>query len=67
MAGEPTFADFIRRIRQGDAQAAEELVRRYESAIRVAVRLRVADQSLRRHFDSLDVCQLDPEDVAGHD
>src|SRR5215475_10206838 len=51
------FADFLRRIRSGDARAAEELVRRYESAIRVAVRTRLTDPALKRRFDSLDVCQ----------
>ena len=34
------FADFLRRIRAGDAAAAEELVRRYEPAIRREVRSR---------------------------
>src|SRR6516162_3956600 len=51
------FADFLRRIRAGDARAAEELVRRYESAIRLAVRTRLTDPALKRHFDSVDVCQ----------
>jgi len=36
MSASPDFAEFLRRIRSGDAQAAEELVRRYESAIRQA-------------------------------
>ncbi len=36
---EPTsFADLIRRVRGGDADAAAELVRNYEPAIRRAVR-----------------------------
>ena len=30
MSDYPWFADSLRRIRAGDAQAAEELVRRYE-------------------------------------
>ena len=38
------FNDFLHRVRAGDAAAAEELVRRYESAIRVAVRVRLTDQ-----------------------
>jgi RNA polymerase sigma-70 factor (ECF subfamily) len=57
MSEHPSFADFIRRIRAGDAAAAEELVRQYESVIRVAVRLRLGDRRLRRLFDSLDICQ----------
>jgi DNA-directed RNA polymerase specialized sigma24 family protein len=51
------FAHFVRRIRAGDEQAAVELVRQYESAIRLEVRLRLRDPRLRRTFDSLDVCQ----------
>jgi RNA polymerase sigma-70 factor (ECF subfamily) len=51
------FVEFLRRIRAGDARAAEELVRQYESAIRVAVRTRLTDPALKRHFDAEDVCQ----------
>ena len=51
------FAEFMGRIRAGDARAAEDLVRQYESAIRVAVRTRLTDPKLRRQFDSMDVCQ----------
>src|SRR5438132_196484 len=57
MADAETFASFIRRIRAGDAQAAEELVRRYESVIRVEVRHRLSDPRLRRLFDSMDISQ----------
>ena len=51
------FTDFIQRIRAGDDQAAEELVRRYEPLIRREVRLRIEDERLNRVFDSMDVCQ----------
>ena len=51
------FAEFIRRVRAGDGGAAEELVRKYESAIRVAVRTRLTDPALKRQLDSVDVCQ----------
>lgn len=51
------FLSFLLRVRGGDADAAAELVRRYERAVRVAVRIRLTDPNLRRHFDSLDVCQ----------
>lgn len=51
------FAEFLKRVRAGDAAAAEELVRRYEPAIRVAVRANLVDPNLRRHFDTMDVCQ----------
>jgi RNA polymerase sigma-70 factor (ECF subfamily) len=56
-APNPTFADFIGRIRAGDEQAAAELVRRYEPHIRRIVRLNLEDQRLARLFDSMDVCQ----------
>jgi hypothetical protein len=42
MRDDTPFADFIRRIRAGDAQAAAELVQRYESVIRVEVRHRLS-------------------------
>lgn len=51
------FADLLARVRAGDPAAAAELVRRYEPAIRVAVRAHLVDPNLRRHFDSVDVCQ----------
>lgn len=57
MSNDATFADFLRRIRAGDAQAAVELVRQYEPLIRVEVRLRLSDPRLRRLFDSMDICQ----------
>src|SRR5438132_7188286 len=57
MADEETFTDFLRRIRAGDEQAAEELVRQYEPLIRREVRLHLEDRRLSRLFDSMDVCQ----------
>src|SRR5262245_38308506 len=57
MSDAVAFADFIQRIRAGDDQAAEELVRRYEPLIRREVRLRIEDERLNRAFDSMDVCQ----------
>ncbi|MBI3840281.1 MAG: sigma-70 family RNA polymerase sigma factor [Planctomycetia bacterium] len=52
-----SFQDLITRVRQGDQQAASELVRRYEPEIRRTVRIRLTDPSLRAAFDSLDICQ----------
>ena len=52
-----TFQDLMRRVRAGDGDAAAELVRSYEPAIRRVVRLRLGDARLRRVFDSADVCQ----------
>jgi RNA polymerase sigma-70 factor (ECF subfamily) len=55
---EPTaFAEFVRRIRAGDEQAAADLVRRFEPLVRREVRLRLEDRRLARAFDSMDVCQ----------
>jgi RNA polymerase sigma-70 factor (ECF subfamily) len=52
-----SFAEFLRRIRRGDEQAALELVQRYEAVIRREVRLGISDRRLNRAFDSIDVCQ----------
>src|SRR5438876_11600918 len=52
-----TFADFVRRVRAGDEQAAAELVRQYEPLIRREVRLHLEDRRLCRVLDSMDVCQ----------
>ena len=51
------FADFIRRIRAGDDQAARELVQLYEPVIRREVRLRLRDLRLASRFDWTDICQ----------
>ncbi len=51
------FSEFIRRIRAGDQQAADELVRNYEPIIRREVRLHLEDQRLNRMLDSVDVSQ----------
>jgi RNA polymerase sigma-70 factor (ECF subfamily) len=57
VADESPFADWMARVRAGDADAAADLVRRHERAVRVAVRVRLTDPRLRRQFDSMDVCQ----------
>jgi hypothetical protein len=48
------FREFIRRARDGDRDAASDLVRRYKSAIRRVVRIRLRDTRLRRVLDSMD-------------
>ena len=53
----PTFEELIRRVRAWDQEAAAELVRRYEPAIRRAVRVRLANARLGNLFDSMDICQ----------
>jgi RNA polymerase sigma-70 factor (ECF subfamily) len=57
MSEQDTFADFIRRIRAGDEEAAVEMVRRYEPLIRREIRLQLEDRRLARLFDSVDICQ----------
>src|SRR4029079_15059120 len=56
-AGGKSFELLIRRVRDGDQQAAAELVRRYEPAIRRAARVRLMDTRLNRLLDSMDICQ----------
>jgi RNA polymerase sigma-70 factor (ECF subfamily) len=53
----PEFEELIRRVRDRDEDAAAELVRWYEGAIRRVVRIRLRDANLRRLLDSTDVCQ----------
>jgi RNA polymerase sigma-70 factor (ECF subfamily) len=57
MPEQGSFTDLIRRVRAGDEQAAADLVRQYEPAVRLEVRLRLQDGRLRRALDSMDVCQ----------
>src|SRR5438046_943040 len=59
MAVQPgsSFQDLIRRLREGDADAAAEIVRQYEKEVRRAIRVRLTDPRLRRTLDSMDVCQ----------
>jgi RNA polymerase sigma-70 factor (ECF subfamily) len=57
MGDEIQFEELLALVRRGDADAAETLVKRFETAIRVAVRTRLSDPALRRQFDSIDICQ----------
>jgi RNA polymerase sigma factor (sigma-70 family) len=52
-----SFQALIARVRAGDEQAAAELVRHYEPAIRRAARVRLLDTRLNRVLDSMDICQ----------
>ncbi|MBI3464536.1 MAG: hypothetical protein HY000_16010 [Planctomycetes bacterium] len=56
MSDDSCFRDLLRRVRGGD-EAAAELVRTYEPAIRAAARVRLTDPRLRRLCDSIDICQ----------
>jgi RNA polymerase sigma factor (sigma-70 family) len=57
VAEDISFMELVRKVRAGDDVASAELVRRYEPAIRIAVRGRLTDPRLRRLFDSMDICQ----------
>jgi RNA polymerase sigma factor (sigma-70 family) len=57
MSDTDSFQALLERVRAGDQAAAAELVRRYEPAIRRAVRFQIRDSRLRRQLDSMDVCQ----------
>jgi RNA polymerase sigma factor (sigma-70 family) len=57
MSEESVFLDLVRRVRTADEDAARELVRLYEPAIRREARVRLFDPRLRRVFDSMDICQ----------
>jgi RNA polymerase sigma-70 factor (ECF subfamily) len=57
MPADDLYVTLIRRVRGGDEDAAAELVRRYEPAIRRVVRVHLHDQRLRRVLDSTDICQ----------
>jgi RNA polymerase sigma factor (sigma-70 family) len=57
MSEETAFPELLRRVREGDQDAAVELVRRYESAIRRAVRIKLVDSRLKGALDSMDICQ----------
>lgn len=51
------FRQLFQRVRAGDPQAAEELVRAYEGEIRRTIRVRMTDSRLRQLVDSVDICQ----------
>lgn len=51
------FQSLVRRMRGGDADAAEELVRLYEADLRIIARVRLFDPRLRQLVDSMDICQ----------
>ncbi len=57
MSEEIEFPELLKRVRLGDQDAAAELVRRYESSIRRAVRLKLVDSRMTSALDSMDICQ----------
>ena len=57
MQGDSSFVGLMRRVRQGDANAAAELIGQYEAELRIIARVRLNDPRLRRVVDSMDICQ----------
>ncbi len=51
------FQDLMLRVRAGEPQAAEELVRQYEPQIRRRIRVQMDGTSARRFLDSADIFQ----------
>ncbi|MCX7422061.1 MAG: sigma-70 family RNA polymerase sigma factor [Planctomycetia bacterium] len=51
------FLELFEKVRQGDPEAAEQIVRAYEPEIRRTIRVRMTDSHLRRIVDSCDLCQ----------
>ena len=56
MPEDSPFQELMRRVYARDEDAVRELLLRYESKIRRVVRFNLS-APLRRHFDSMDVCQ----------
>lgn len=51
------FQELIQSVRDGNEQAAADLVNSYGPEIRLMARVRLTDPSLRRQLDSMDICQ----------
>src|SRR4051812_16686009 len=57
MSSESPFRALLARVRAGDQEAAAELVREFEPALRIEIRRTLRDPYLNSSFDSQDVCQ----------
>ncbi len=57
MAEPGDFSTLLARVREGDNEAAKQLLNDYEPVLRRIIRMRLADQSLRRLVDPDDICQ----------
>lgn len=57
MAEEASFQDLVRRIRNGEAEAAANLIQRYEADLRLIARARLRTSGLQQALDSVDLCQ----------
>ena len=52
-----SFTELIERVRSGDEQAASQLVREFEPAVRRELRFRLRDRRARLELDSMDISQ----------
>jgi RNA polymerase sigma-70 factor (ECF subfamily) len=57
MEMDEAFRDLMQRVRAGDQTAALELHASFAEQLHRIIRVRLTQSSLRRRFDSLDVCQ----------
>jgi RNA polymerase sigma factor (sigma-70 family) len=57
LADSVDFQELMRLVRAGDAEAATNLVRHFEPAVRRAVRIWMLNARIRRALDSVDICQ----------
>ena len=57
MINAASFSTFMVRVREGDEDAARELVTRFGGLIRREIRLRMYDRRLLRVLDSMDIAQ----------
>jgi RNA polymerase sigma-70 factor (ECF subfamily) len=57
MSPDDSFVNLMQRVRAKDGQAAADLIRLYEPAVRRVVRIQMRDPRMRRTLDSMDICQ----------
>lgn len=57
MAENEDFRSLIRRVRKGESDAAVQLLKTFESDVRILARVKLNDPRLRRVCDSMDICQ----------
>jgi RNA polymerase sigma-70 factor (ECF subfamily) len=57
VAPDDSFVALLGRVRAKDGQAAADLIRLYEPAVRRVIRIQMRDPRLRRTLDSMDICQ----------
>ncbi len=58
MSAEPSFAELMERLRQGDQDAAADIHRRYGDEVRRMARIRLRTARMRRLLESSDVLQM---------